>query len=408
VVIPYRSSTLAEGAGRTLRGVLTAALLAAPCATPLAAQDPIAPVSLVPTAPVPAAPAQAPASPAPAEPASALEQLVSRIALYPDDLIAIILPASTNPLQIVQADRYLDKRKNDPQAPVDERWDDSVKSLLNYPEVVKTMSQDLDWTTALGEAVVDDQAQVLAAVQSFRRRTQSAGNLKTDDKQVIVVEKEVIKIVPANPQVIYVPQYNPTTVVVYGSYGWGYYPAPYPVYYYPYPPGSAFAVGLVWGAAISATWHGGYACHYGGGTTVIVRPPYAPPPGYRPPPGYHPPPGYRPPPPGRPGTPTPWSSGKQPGQVSNSIGRTPSPRPGDVRPGAAGGALPSTQPAAGNLGSRPQGQAATPRPATGAGNAFSGYDSGPKAQADSARGASSRSSMSGSRAPSGGARRTRQ
>ena len=107
----------------------------------------------------------------------------ARIALYPDDLVAIILPASTNPLQIVQADRFLEKRKTDPKAPVDEKWDDAVKSLLNYPEVVKKMSADLDWTAALGEAVVADQGAVLEAVQAFRRKAQAAGNLKTDDKQ---------------------------------------------------------------------------------------------------------------------------------------------------------------------------------------------------------------------------------
>src|SRR6185369_2155990 len=74
-----------------------------------------------------------------------LENLVGRIALYPDDLVAVILPASTNPLQIVQADRFLEKRKSDPKLPLDDKWDDSVKTLLNYPDVVKMMSGDLDW-----------------------------------------------------------------------------------------------------------------------------------------------------------------------------------------------------------------------------------------------------------------------
>jgi len=106
-----------------------------------------------------------------------LEKLVARIALYPDDLVALVLPASTNPLQIVQAERYLAKRKADPKAPLDDKWDDSVKSLLNYPEVITAMSNDLDWTAALGEAVVADQGEVLEAVQTFRRKTQAAGNL---------------------------------------------------------------------------------------------------------------------------------------------------------------------------------------------------------------------------------------
>jgi hypothetical protein len=175
---------------------------------------------------------------------------VGRIALYPDDLVAIILPASTNPLQIVQADRFLDKRKSDPKLPIDDKWDDSVKALVNYPDVVKMMSGDLDWTSALGEAVVADQGAVMEAIQAFRRRAQAAGNLKSNDKQVVNVEKTVIEIVPANPEVIYVPQYNPTTVVVAGAPAWGYYPTPCPVYYYPYPPGAAFATGLIWGAEV--------------------------------------------------------------------------------------------------------------------------------------------------------------
>ena len=160
----------------------------------------------------PIAAAQAPAAygnaaeaPSPEE----LDDLVGRIALYPDDLVAIILPASTNPLQIVQVDRFLQKRKSDPNVKIDDDWDDSVKSLANYPDVIKMMSDDLDWTAALGEAVVADQAAVLDAIQAFRRKAQSAGNLKTDTKQVVEVEKEIIKIVPADPQVIYVPSTIP-------------------------------------------------------------------------------------------------------------------------------------------------------------------------------------------------------
>src|SRR6266550_3563407 len=122
----------------------------------------------------PAASGNAAEAPAPEE----LEKLVAPIALYPDDLVAIILPASTNPLQLVQADRFLDKRKADPKLPIDDKWDDSVKALVNYPDVVKMMSGDLDWTSALGEAVVADQGAVLEAIQAFRRRAQAAGNLK--------------------------------------------------------------------------------------------------------------------------------------------------------------------------------------------------------------------------------------
>ena len=177
--------------------------------------------------------AQAPVASGGAVPATdpaQLDQLVGPIALYPDDLVGIILPGSTYPVEIVHADRFLDKRKNDKNLKVNDAWHDSVKSLLNYPDVVKKMSTDLDWTTALGEAVVADQGGVLEAIQRFRRKVQAAGNLKSDDKQTVVVEKEVIQVVQANPEVIYVPQYNPSTVVVAGGYpSYGYYPAPNPV-----------------------------------------------------------------------------------------------------------------------------------------------------------------------------------
>jgi hypothetical protein len=324
-----------------------------------------------------------------------LEGLVGRIALYPDDLVAIILPASTNPLQLVQADRFLEKRKSDPKAPVDEKWDDAVKSLLNYPEVVKMMSGDLDWTSALGEAVVADQGAVLEAVQVFRRKTQSAGNLKSDQKQTVVVEKEVIKIVPADPQVIYVPQYNPSTVVVSGGYSsWGYYPSPYPVYYYPYAPGAAFATGLIWGAAIGAAWNGGhYGANWSGGnntinidrSTNVNRQGGTS--GQRPTGG---------------GGSSQWKSNKQPGQVSSSTGRTQQGRVGDAgsRGGAGaagGGARPSTQPAGGGRDMGGGGARPSTQPS---GGAFGGSDmSGRQAQMDSSRGASSRggsSSISGS------------
>jgi hypothetical protein len=348
-----------------------------------------------------------------------MEKLVDRIALYPDDLVSIILPASTNPLQLVQADRYLEKRKKDPKLPLDDKWDDAVKSLLNYPDIVKMMSADLDWTSDLGEAVVADQGAVLEAVQVFRRKTQAAGNLKSDAKQVVVVEKEIIKIVPADPQVIYVPQYNPSTVVVYGGYSsWGYYPTPYPVYYYPYPPGAAFATGLIWGAAIGAAWNGNhYNSNYGGGGNnisinnstnisgggnTVNRPGTGT--GQRPGAGTGTP-GQRPA--GGGSGSSQWKPNKQPGQVSNSVGKTPSAgRVGNASPSAGGGAYgggsrPSTQPAGGGGGgamgggSRPSTQPAGGGRDSG-GGAFGGSSaSGRQTQMDSSRGAASRSSMSG-------------
>jgi hypothetical protein len=217
--------------------------------------------------PVPQGYAQAPVagdSPPPAPLSAAqLEELVGRIALYPDDLVAIILPASTFPLDVVQADRFLQKLKQDKNLKPDERWDESIRNLLNYPEVISMMSQDLDWTQDLGEAVVSQQADVLKAVQTFRAKAASAGNLKTDDKQIIVQENNTIQIVPADPEVVYVPQYQPSqVVVVQPAPVYSYYPAPYPSYYYPYPPGYAFAgfaAGAFFGAAVA------WGCNWGGG-----------------------------------------------------------------------------------------------------------------------------------------------
>ena len=378
--------------------------------------------------------AQAPTAPggggAPPQAGDDLAQLVGRIALYPDDLIAIILPAATSPLQIVQADRYLDKRKSDPKLPIDDKWDDPVKSLLNYPDIVKMMSNDLDWTSALGEEVVTDQGAVLEAVQGFRRQAQAAGNLKTDTKQVVKAEKEVIIIEPADPQVVFVPQYNPSTVVVYGAAPmWGYYPTPYPSYYYPYAPGAAMAAGVVWGAAIGAAWSGNRYGWGGGNDININRNTNISTGGNTINRGQG----------GQAGGGGQWKSSKQPGQVSSSVGKTaPANRVGDARGGAGvgagGGARASTQPAggydragAGGAGGarasaqpsggydRGGGAGAGDRAGAGAGggtrastqpaaggsrggggdSAFGGYNSGRQTQMDSSRGASSRSASYG-------------
>ena len=191
--------------------------------------------------------AQDPAPPAEAQPASgtaALEELVGRIALYPDDLLSIVLPAATFPLQIVEADRWLAENKGNDEAMPKESWDESIKALINYPDVITMMSNDLDWTSAMGEAVAADQTAVMDAVQSFRRKAEGAGNsARPTTSRSSTVEEEVVKIVQADPQVIYVPQYEPQVVVVqqtvpvYPTY----YPTPYPCYYYPYPPGYSFA-----------------------------------------------------------------------------------------------------------------------------------------------------------------------
>jgi hypothetical protein len=199
-----------------------------------------------------------------------LEQILAPIALHPDPLISQILMASTYPLEIVQADRWLKqnaKLKGDALTAALEKqdWDPSVRSLVNFPQVLTMMSEKLDWTQKLGDAFLADQKKVLDTIQSLRAKAQASGNLKTTNEQTVIVEEKIIKIEPASPQVIYVPTYNPT--VVYGAWP---YPA-YPPYYY-YPPGYV-ASSMMWfgaGVAMGAAW--GYAwgnCNWGGGDVDI-------------------------------------------------------------------------------------------------------------------------------------------
>ena len=188
-----------------------------------------------------------------------LQNLVGRIALYPDDLLGLVLPAATTPLDIVKGQRFLEKYKQDKSLKPDPSLPQPVLSLLAYPEVVNLMGNDIDWTEALGQAVLAQQADVLQAIQIFRRKAQDAGNLKTDDKQVVVDQQDAVTIVPAKPEVIYVPQYQPSTVVVQQPVpAVTYSSTAYPSYYYPgatavaattgYMVGAATAYGLNWGA----------------------------------------------------------------------------------------------------------------------------------------------------------------
>ncbi len=177
-----------------------------------------------------------------------LEDVVGRIALYPDPLVAIVLPASTYPLQIVQAARFLEEYERNPALQPNPEWDDSVIALLNYPEVLAMMNEDLDWTWTLGDAVLYDQNEVLAAIQDFRDRAYLAGNLRSDEHQLVNRSDTVIEVVPVQPDVIYVPYYEPRRVVYYqpAPVIW-YYPRAYPVYYYPYPVGYLFPTRYFWG-----------------------------------------------------------------------------------------------------------------------------------------------------------------
>ncbi len=206
-----------------------------------------------------------PARSAPLLTAAQLQDLVGRFALYPDDLVALILPASTTPLEIVKAQRFLNKHATDKSLKPDPSLSEPVMNLLTYPDVVNVMGDDLDWTQVLGEAVTTQQLDVLSAIQIFRRKAQSAGNLKSDDKLTIIVKQEVVKIVPTQPEVIYVPQYKPATVIVTQSAPVvTYAPTAYPVYYHP---GAAVAVaatiGYIAGAnnAYGCNWYSGSIYH---------------------------------------------------------------------------------------------------------------------------------------------------
>jgi hypothetical protein len=203
-----------------------------------------------------------------------IEQLVAPIALYPDPLVAQILMASTYPLEVVSAARWSKanpkvKDKALEEAMQKETWDPSVKSLTAFPSVLAMLNEKLDMTQKLGDAFLGQQKEVMAAIQSLRARADKAGNLKSSKEQTVTTTQEsgqtVIKIEPADPQVVYVPTYNPTAV--YGP--WPY--AAYPPYYY-YPPGYAaggalfaFTVGVAVG---NAMWGG---CNWGGNGGVYIN-----------------------------------------------------------------------------------------------------------------------------------------
>ncbi len=153
--------------------------------------------------------------------ATELQGLVAPIALYPDALVAQILSAATYPDQVAIANNWLQQNKNLTgsalmQAVNGQTWDPSVKALTQFPSVLDKMAQSLAWTSQLGEAYHNQQADVMTAVQTLRAQAKAAGNLKSGP-QITVVQQtpQTIVIQPTNPQVVYVPQYNPT--VIYGT-----------------------------------------------------------------------------------------------------------------------------------------------------------------------------------------------
>lgn len=204
-----------------------------------------------------------------------LEQLVAPIALYPDNLLAEVLMASTYPLEVVEADRWAKQNKqlkgDALKSAVDKKaWDDSIKALAAVPDVLGMMSEKLDWTKSLGDAVLAQQPDVMDAVQRLRKKAEDNNKLKTTSQQKVTKSqqggKQAIVIEPVQPETLYVPYYDP--MVVYG--GWPY-PA-YPPYFFPYPgyiasgviaTGIAFATGVALGAWVGqGGWWGG-SFHWG-------------------------------------------------------------------------------------------------------------------------------------------------
>jgi|GEM_PF-4262615 len=172
-----------------------------------------------------------------------IEQLLGPIALYPDVLIALILPAATVPTDIVQAARYLNDN-GDPAQTDGQPWDDSVRALAHYPDIVKWMDQNLVWTQQVGETFRDQPTEVMNSIQHLRAEARAAGTLVDTPQQRVIVEDGYISIVPAQPDVIYVPYYDPG--VVYVSRG-GFYSEPFLTFGIGYSTGFWLGYELDWG-----------------------------------------------------------------------------------------------------------------------------------------------------------------
>jgi hypothetical protein len=206
--------------------------------------------------------------------AAQLQQLVAPIALYPDALVAQVLAASAYPTQIVEADRFLRENPNlkghDLGAQVDgQDWDPSVKALCQFPSVLANLDRDLSWTQELGDANYNQSADVMQAIQYMRHKAQDAGNLRSTPQQRVYDRDDQVEIEPADPQVVYVPQYNPAYVYGYpvglwpGFYPWWGFGGPYISFGFGFPIAPFFGFGWGWhGWGIGWGFHGGV--FYGG------------------------------------------------------------------------------------------------------------------------------------------------
>jgi hypothetical protein len=178
-----------------------------------------------------------------------LDQMLAPIALYPDTILSHVLIAATYPLEIVQADRWV---RDNPGLEAEgavaaadaQDWDPSVKALVAFPQILERMSDDLAWTQKLGDAFLDDEAEVMDAIQRLRNHAYASGNLDRVEHLRVQREKEIIIIEPAQERIVYVPVYD--TRVVYGRWWWDDYP---PIYWH-YPAHYTFVHGFYWGPRI--------------------------------------------------------------------------------------------------------------------------------------------------------------
>lgn len=306
-----------------------------------------------------------------------LDELLAPIALYPDPLLTQVLIASTYPLEVVQAARFVDRnREMAPDALAaaaqTQPWDPSVMALVRFPSVLAMMDDKLDWTQKLGDAFVAQQAAVMDTVQALRARAQAAGNLSSNAQQTVVVQDRIIVIEPAQPQIVYVPFFNPA--IVYGSWWWATPPrwvwAPPPWHRPPgWMPGwgAGWGPGVGWGRPIGAPpwiWHGRAPNWHdrniiiNNNNTIIVN--------NRPPQVWAPDPGQR--------RGIPRSGGRDahvprttlpPGSTGGWPGRTADSRPAPMLPGSMTGNPMMGVPPQANHGSRPGTRPAPPHAAPG-------------------------------------------
>jgi hypothetical protein len=233
-----------------LASLLSLALLFAILPQSLPAQD----------APAADAQAQAEAPPYAQQTPEQLQRLVAPIALYPDSLVAQILAASTFPEEVVEADRWVqanpDLKGEALGKAVDQQpWDPSVKALTAFPAVLGNMDKNLSWTSTLGDAYYNQQPDVMDAVQVMRRKAQGTGNLKSTPQQIVKEQDSAIDIEPADPDVVYVPAYDPWAVYGYPIVAWpGWYPYPGIWFGGPY---------LNFGMGFGIGWFGGFGWGWG-------------------------------------------------------------------------------------------------------------------------------------------------